>query len=593
MRTPHSIAIPALVGGEILRRGLRSIRAAAPYRWRYSGSVPEKLIAVPDILYPAIPSEAENIYSGHFFLAGRSVSTGGESPFAIKVSDPEWRDELHGFRWLRHLNAADTQLARANAKAFVSDWIALWSNRLDSHAWKADIVAARLISWLAAAPLVVDDAGPADYRSFMKALGRQSRYLQKNYPLLRDGYPRLVAAIALAYCSLCFSGREKMIRTAVRELDRELSRQIMPDGGHISRNPAILLTILADLLPLRSLYGRQGQTPPPQLQIAIDRMAGAIRFFRHSNGDLAQFNGTGSTPRDLLQAVLSAAGGATRAGKSAPSSGYERLAMNKTVVLVDTGRPESRISARRAMAGTLSIELSSGQQRFITNCGVPDVDYARYAPYFRATAAHSTATIADTSSSRYATSDLMARLLPSPLLQAPDNVSVKRDMVEGYERIVASHDGYRRRFGLLHERELLMGNGGNEFNGIDRFIAERKSATAGRDFAIRFHLPPDISASRLSSGHSILLAAQDGSAWTLSCIDAPMSIEESVHFSEADHPRRAEQVVISGNTAEHDEVRWSFMQRQRKDSKARTSAEPSQTLPDLLDVLTEADAPAG
>ena len=39
-----------------------------------------------------------------------------------------------------------------------------------------------------------------------------------------------------------------------RRLVDELERQILPDGGHISRNPGALIELLLDLLPLRQAF---------------------------------------------------------------------------------------------------------------------------------------------------------------------------------------------------------------------------------------------------------------------------------------------------------------------------------------------------
>ena len=494
---------------------------------------------------------------------------------------------MQAFRWLRHLDAAQTELSRAHARGLVADWIALWCEEMESRAWHANIIAERLISWLTHAPLIADGAPEAHRRTLMRSIGLQMRFLNTNLSIAQDGRPRLLSVIALAYCSLCLSGREKSIRPAARDLDRELARQILPDGGHISRNPVILLEFLADLLPLRDLYISCGAPFPAQLQPAIDRMFSAMRFFSHSNGDLAQFNGTGATPVDLKKAVMSRADGANRPPKSAPFTGYERLAAKNTVVLIDTGKPESRMTARRAMAGTLSFELSSGKTRFIANCGVPEADYHRYAPYFRTTAAHSTATVGHSSSSRFAGSGRLQDMLPSPLVYAPANITSSRQEVGGYEHVAASHDGYCPDFGLIHERELFLSSDGTELNGIDRFVHKEGPSTP-QDIHIRFHLPPDIASSPLSSGHSILLAGPNGDAWKLTCIDALMQLEESLYFSGPGHPRKTQQVVISTTSMDHGEVRWTLSYRAaQKSPKSRRNRNDTETTPDLLDTLQD------
>ncbi|MCP5815729.1 hypothetical protein NL365_27490, partial [Klebsiella pneumoniae] len=83
-------------------------------------------------------------------------------------------------------------------------------------------------------------------------------------------------------------------------LDLELERQILPDGGHVSRNPRVNLDLLLDLLPLRQTYINLGHDVPAKLIPTIDRMYPALRFFRHQDGDLALFNGATSTPASEL-----------------------------------------------------------------------------------------------------------------------------------------------------------------------------------------------------------------------------------------------------------------------------------------------------
>ena len=73
---------------------------------------------------------------------------------------------------------------------------------------------------------------------------------------------------------------------------------MLPDGGHISRNPGVLIELLLDLLPLRQAFAARNMAPPPALNNAIDRMMPMLRFFRHGDGNFALFNGMGPTPID-------------------------------------------------------------------------------------------------------------------------------------------------------------------------------------------------------------------------------------------------------------------------------------------------------
>lgn len=548
----------------------------------------------PQSLHPADPQRAIEFYSGHYGFGEDSVSTGGETPFAATAPGDDWFASLHSFRWLRHHQAVDTDLARANANALMTDWIELWGHQLSSLAWRSDIVASRMIAWFCHAPLLIKDASPSNYRLMLRSLARQSRYLHHNVPHARDGFPRLLATIALAYASICLAGREKTVRSAARELDRELQRQILPDGGHISRNPVVLVHLLADLLPLRQAYEKHGQAPSKTLNSSIDRMMGALRFFRHSNGDLAQFNGTGFSPTALMANVLRYDTTSGAPQNSAPQSGFERISAGKTVVLMDTGKPTNRTAAPMTLAGTLSFELSSGATRFIANCGVPDTSFDRYAPFARATAAHSTVTVDDTSSSRFATDSGFNRLLPTHLIRSPGNISVSRgdksDERDAY--IDATHDGYRQKHALVHRRQISLRDDGKLLSGCDSFEPTSGKIADGLVAALRFHLPATITVSMLTSGHSILIAAPNKDAWIFTCLEGNVVLEESIQFSGPGQPRKSEQIVAYAHPAQQQQIRWSLEQRTKTSGNQTRKKKTKQfvSAPDLLDVLTDNDA---
>jgi uncharacterized heparinase superfamily protein len=100
----------------------RRLRSGPIHRWRYSGRTPERVLIAPPDLRRADPQVASEIYHGRFPLAGQVVETGGRSPFQIETASIAWRRSLHGFRWLRHMHAAQTELAASNARALVKEW---------------------------------------------------------------------------------------------------------------------------------------------------------------------------------------------------------------------------------------------------------------------------------------------------------------------------------------------------------------------------------------------------------------------------------------------------------------------------------------
>src|SRR3712207_4263138 len=89
---------------------------------------PERLLLAPQDLRTSDPTVASDIYAGLFVFAGRAVTTAGRSPFEFTPPSQAWGEALYGFGWLRHLRAAGTALARANARALLTEFMALGRN---------------------------------------------------------------------------------------------------------------------------------------------------------------------------------------------------------------------------------------------------------------------------------------------------------------------------------------------------------------------------------------------------------------------------------------------------------------------------------
>ena len=549
------------VASTLWRRARGRLRVGPLYRWRFTGRTPERVLIAPPDLRLADPQIAHEIYHGRYPFAGCMVETDGLSPFLIEVANPAWLSSLHGFRWLRHMRAAETELASANARALVSDWIALHGRKIAGRAWDPAITARRIIAWLQHSSVVLQGADYPFYRSFLRSLSIQIRYLRATASEMSPGEEKLRARIALAFSALSLPSSASTLRTAARNLSVELDAQILPDGGHISRNPEAVLELLADLLPLRQTYFTQAEAPPEALIGAVERMLPALRFFRHRDGTLARFHGMGATSHDRIAAILHHDDTAGAPLLHAPYSGYERMIMGSTTVIADTGAPPPTQMSHNAQAGCLSFEMSSGRHPFIVNCGVDTYGAEDFRPLSRSTAAHSTATINDTSSARFVLGDGLRQLVGAPLVEGPRNVPCKRMDSDGVQSFVARHDGYLRRFGLFHERELALSASGDMLEGIDR-IFRRGGEIAlpnGRDeVTVRFHIHPDIALLQNGRG-DLVLAAPDADRWEFSCEELQAEVEESLFFAGVGGPRRGRQLVLSFRGSEHPEIHWRFL----------------------------------
>ena len=552
------LGLSVLIGRRAFRSLLGQVNAHPLIRWRFGSAKTDRIVIAPQDLRTSDATRASEIYAGRFAFAGKVVVCDRRSPFEVTPPSDEWAVTLLSFSWLRHLRAADSAITRANARSLIDEWINLQGG-WHALGWRSDILSRRILCWLSHAPFILQDADTRFYRRFIRNLSRQVRYLRRALKESRDGATRLQAVMALTCASLCIQGQSGQLRGSARRLAEELRRQILPDGGHISRNPGTLIELLADLLPLRQLFAARQLQPPQSVNNAIDRMMPMLRFFRHGDGNFAQFNGMGPTPVDLLATVLAYDDARGAPVANAPHSGYQRIDAGETALIMDSGRPPPVALSQEAHAGCLSFELSWRHSRVVVNCGLPAVNKENWRQVARATAAHSTVTFNDTSSCRFLETGSFRKLLFGvPIVAGPHRVSVERGVEDG-QWLHASHDGYAPDFGVIHRRALRLAADGRRLDGEDSFrpaAGEALPARAADEYAIRFHLHPAVKASRLSDGHGVILLLPDKELWTFNTFGDPVELEESVFLASPDGPRRAVQIVIYGKAREKPAVRW-------------------------------------
>nr|WP_035631990.1 heparinase II/III family protein [Bradyrhizobium elkanii] len=541
----------------------------------------DRLIIAPHDLRTADATRAAEIYAGRFVFAGKIVTCHGRSIFDLEPPSEDWEAALLGFGWLRHLRAADTALTRANARSLVDDWISNQARKRPLER-RADVRARRVISLLSQAPLVLGDTDGKFYRKYLRGLAREIRYL-RHATLDNDGVPRLQVLIALCYASLCLANQARNIKSATRKLSDELQRQILPDGGHISRNPGALVELLSDLLPLRQTFAARNIAPPPALLNAIDRMMPMLRFFRHGDGSFALFNGMSTAPSDLVATLLAYDDTRGVPMASMPHTGFQRLDAGNTALIIDTGPPPPASVSQDAHAGCLSFELSSGVSRIVVNCGMPSTGRDNWRPFARSTAAHSTLTYRDASSCQFVELSAMKRLLRgAPITSGPSNVESYREAVPDGDVLTASHDGYLSRFGVIHRRVLMVAQDGTRLEGEDSLSPAPGGRIKGSeaDFALRFHLHPSVKASRLSDARGVMLVLPNRDVWTFEAMDDKVDLEDSVFLAGNDGPRRTSQIVIRQDARQAGTIRWSFV-RSSTSASATTARRNARREPEL------------
>ncbi|WP_026870781.1 heparinase II/III family protein [Inquilinus limosus] len=519
---------------------------------------PRDLLMVPPDPWPGDAERGAALIAGQYRLGGQTYEAAAAAPWEPFGAAPEFIEALHGFEWLRDLRAAGGDQARRQARRLIDHWIERY-DRWHPLTWRPDILGQRIASWLGAHDFFCASADD-DFRARVFAsLSRQLRHLTR----VADGDPmdprQIQTVRGLVYGAVALPQGRPRLDLAQRILGKCLPRQILPDGGHIQRNPAIHLTVLRHLIDIRAAFRAAQAHVPDALHLAIDRMAPALRLYRHGDGGFALFNDAQEGEPVLIDAVLAQADSKGRAPKSARHSGFERAMAGRTLLLLDVGAPPPAGVDDGAHAGLLSFELSVGRERMIVNCGAwpgrGSAEDSAWHTALRSTPAHSTLCVAGRDSAEI--------LRDAGIGKRPRTIEVDRQETPHSVLIDAWHDGYREALGLVHRRRLELSASGDELRGEDILFAETDAAR-GLPFAIRFHLHPALQLSPVQGGSSVIIRLPSGDGWRLRGYGGEVALEEGIYLGRGTERRKTTQVVIWGEVGtESTGVQW-ILRRERR-----------------------------
>jgi uncharacterized heparinase superfamily protein len=532
------------------------------YRQTLRGPVPDRILFYPSDTRMRRLDDADGFMRGRFRLGGQKLEIRQGSVFDAPPPGDSFAAALHGFDWLRHLEAAGGDLARGFALRLTQQWVKRYA-RFSPFAWRPEIIAERFLNLFAHGRFFLANSDLVWRSKLFVSLRNQAQMLSRTAGEAPDGLPRLKAAAALALAGVCL-GDVHHEAAGLKHLDGEIARQILPDGGHISRSPQILLEAYRVLAMVQQALDHTSARNDAVLRGALDRMAPMLRFFRMGDGALAVFHGGGESLSRTLEATLDSDDALGRPLGHAPYSGFQRLAAGRTLVVLDVGAAPEGAFSTAAHAGCLALEMSVGTNRLIVNCGMAIDDSEAWKTALRSTAAHSTLMIDDTSSATILGEGTLTRFLGPRLVEGPAGVETERSESAQGLTVAAGHDGYRVPFGIIHHRHMTLSPRGASLTGLDRLVpagpehAARNAAR--RPFTLRFHVHPDVRLSLAQGGGSVILKLPNGEGWRFRCSGGALSVEESIYFG-GGTARRAEQLVVSGAwTGEALECGWLFEQ---------------------------------
>ena len=343
--------------------------------------------------------------------------------------------------------------------------------------------------------------------------------------------------------ALVVQGGPARLKSGEAGLTRAFGLSLHDDGGLVSRSPTEQIAMVEILGQLRAVYTAARREAPEWLTETLTASVGAMLSVTLGDDALSSWQGGHMASRRRVAAAAEGAGIDAAPLRQARGWGYQRVLAKASVLVFDAAPPPPPRALKGACASTLAFEFSDGPNRLIVNCGGAGDARGALPPglvhALRTTAAHSTLALGDRNSTAIHDDGSLGK--------GVGEVELVRDDTAG-SRIEASHDGYVRRYGLLHERRLNLTSDGRHLTGEDRLIvAGRKRRAEAIPFAIRFHLAPGIEVTSTADGQGALLRLRQA-VWQFRCRGGQLGAEDSLWIDGEARPHATLQLVVTGET---------------------------------------------
>ncbi len=513
--------------------------------WTWSGLSQTEYSAALREYRPTDRETVREMKHGRYLLASKLVDTDGVSPFSINVEHHAWHNELHSFSWLRHFRDARDEDERQFARTLVLDWIGR-NSEFDKKTWGLALTSLRVMNWLRHFNLLGEGASREQIKTISHSISKQVQSARLRGPFALDPLDELMAAMLPVGVALSDASSQNHIAHATENLCDVLENHLDAEGFHRSRNAALHLLVLTELVSLRLTLSQISGDLARRLGGLIDNMHLALDSVTLGTGEPAYFNGCGQIPVELMFAVQTQ-GTARRTG-NALVSGYGVIMEGDSVVVLDSGKVPGAAFAGNAHASALAFEFSHGRELIVGSCGPAPEELSESKDLFRQGAAHSGPTIDDQSSARFGGQAVLFSFGDRP------KIEVGRSEPE----IIALCGAFRSRFGVEIERRVSLMSSGTTLVGQDRMIAPGGRRKFSGNLIQRFHLAAGAVAERIGEEDIIHVRLKSGAVWTFLWEGSQARIEQSVRQSAHIGFYRTQQIVLETPVVRDAEIAWIF-----------------------------------
>ncbi len=462
-------------------------------------------------------------------------------------------ENLHSFLWL-------TKLDRKNNKVITKNIIKSWiDNYFNYHpdVWDMEITAKRIISWSSNMDITLEDSEKNYKEKFFISLVKQSNFLLKNLNNLFYSPTKIISCAAIILSGIMFRENNLNYKLGIKELEKIIKNYFDENGFPKSRNPEDLFICLKYLILIREWFKESQKPIPDFLNEIIQKCGNCYTFLCCSNKQFPLFNGATEINHEGYDIFLK------NLKYKFSNKNYEvadliKIKKKKLEFFMDCGNPPPNNFAKHYQAGCLAFELISNKQKIICNSGYGKYLSAKLSSLSQSTAAHSTLYINDTSSCIFQKNKFINKIYGNSLVQKHKIVNKNYTENKDFYLISASHNGYEKKFGYIHNRSVKILKIKDKMYGIDE-LKKNINYKHPLIYFVRFHIYPDTKIVKTKAGNSILISLSNGEGWLIESETNDLRIEKNVFFGNKNKIINSESISISGKISQDVvSVKWTI-----------------------------------
>ena len=499
--------------------------------------VPERIFYSPSTyLSASLTTTVDDFY--------KITNTKPKLLWKINTKEKQEFENLHSFLWL-------TKIDRKNSKLTTRDIITSWINTFfnyDPNTWEMEITAKRIIAWSSNTDITLESADKVYKKKFFLSLIKQSNFLIKNLNDLFYSPSKIICCSAIILSGMMFKEALLNYKTGIKELEKIIKNYFDDKGFPKSRNPEEVFICLKYLILIREWHKEAQKNIPDFLNEIISKCGNCYALLSCSNKQFPLFNGATEINYKNYDLFLK------NLNYKFTNKNYEiadliKIKKKKIEFIIDCGNPPPNNFAKNYQAGCLAFELISNKQKVICNSGYAKYFSTKLSSLSRSTAAHSTLYINDTSSCIFQKNQYINRIYGNSLVHK--HRIIKKNYMEdkNFYSIEATHNGYEKNFGYIHNRSIKISKKEDKIFGHDELKKTKKSSNL-LNYFIRFHVYPDTKIVKTKAGNSILISLSNGEGWSLLSETSNFEIEKNIFFGNKSRIMNNESISISGKINE-------------------------------------------